>query len=340
MEITTIHSTVHRIDHSENLLKLIDDPNQTANLATYISAILKQVIESDLSRKYKSTSDSTQIRVLIDRMITEKDFLKQAEISAKRLLEKEKQKQAKMAGLKFDIQKGLLIHALVKHNGVHKVVITKTEYMEILEDGTFEKKEGAPTKRKIYKSFLATFNASDVLESVHVYDTGHPFAKYWWEDYLELTEEHSNEFNTLTAWKEIKDILTDYKKDFPNDYTYLHNSVLAEFKSDKAQFNLDTLVEGRIRNYSASNENFPVEKITERVQKLKTKKTFDPVFEVVPKAVKTKDIQQVVILNEQMDLQLKDHIEHLNNIVKADLINRQKWIRIKTDSGYDAFFKS
>lgn len=69
-----------------------------------------------------------------------------------------------------------------------------------------------------------------MVEEVIVYDTNSSMSKYWWGDFLELSEVYTNKHNTITAFDAIdKGVFTKMKKDFPQDYVYLRNSTVRYF---------------------------------------------------------------------------------------------------------------
>ena len=82
-------------------------------------------------------------------------------------------------------------------------MICKSDDIEILSEDTFRKVKGLPLKKRIFKAFLYTriTTSNDVI--IKVLDSNNAMAKYWWRDFLELTELYDNESNTKRAFDAV-----------------------------------------------------------------------------------------------------------------------------------------
>ncbi|RZK12774.1 MAG: hypothetical protein EOO46_01865 [Flavobacterium sp.] len=334
MEITGI--SVHKIDCSEQRLELIDPINTSGDFRVYCNDLIKSVIELEEARRFKVRSDTTEVYSLMRRGVFQNAFLDCSCGIAARLLNEEIKTLERIAHLDSEIQKGILLQAHVKHNDIDKHVICKAEDTEVINDSTFQKTRGYPIKKKIFKSALTVFDGNQSASSITIYDTNARISTFWWSGFLEFEQHWDDEYNTETAFNSIDGkVLSKYKSRFPSDHMNLRNATISLFRT-APEISFDNLVDQVFRNYQPTSQDFPLEDVVRKVSALPEKYNFDRRFSPIPKVVRAK-MKSVVPLTDQLELHLKEDIDIRNLIYAEKNTQGEKFIRIRTDRGYDTF---
>lgn len=157
------------------------------------------------------------MKTYLGRIIDDEDRDGTSESIANRLLQEENKAQQKIEHLNKNIQKGILIISYVQMTDMeYKIVLSKADYNEFIEEVTGNLSSGLPTKKKIFKSFIAnvtiTEEDSEITKLV-TYDSNATKAVYWSREFLELIEIRDDKKNTLTAYNALKkDILEPLRK--------------------------------------------------------------------------------------------------------------------------------
>lgn len=332
-----VSNALYRIDHNSRTVESIAVKNTNRDLKDYLDGLLEQISGGRTNRKFTFGRDSTEIKGLIDQMVAGKDISKIGESAAERLLDKEASAQKGIDHLEHEIQKGVLVIALVTVDKVKKLIISKAEHSDYIDDADLTRRTGLPIKKKTYKALLVQYDEDDEVADVLVYDTHANIAKYWWSDYLELSEYNTDQHNTETAFGAIDKALgKQLKEKFPADHNILRNAVLGYFKS-KRTFNIEDLVEETIEQYDPVDSELDVEGLKNKILDLPEKKRFDSKFRIKKEVIKARKLKTIVQLNENIELHLNDHIQNIHDVIKPVIVGGQKYIRIRTDSGYDAF---
>jgi hypothetical protein len=332
-----IQMALHAIDHTGNKTTYLDVSNENNDLNDYISELLSKISNMGSKRKFVFESNSTEIKSVIDRILAGENYKQEAEKAAIRLLNKEKDAQETIDHLKHEIQKGVLVQAYIEVNGEKRIIISKADHNQYLDDKELKQRRGLPIKKKIYKAFMVQYDIKNNIENLYVYDTNTHISRYWWKDFLELNEVTTDEDNTETAFDLIaRGILGKLKEEFPSDHSILRNRVLGYFKSSPT-FEMEDFIENAIGNYEPVNKNFNVQDLTAKIRSLPSKKGIDSQFTLTPSVIKAKKLKEIYPLNENIDLHINDYVGNLEDIIEAVKIKNQKYIRIRTDAGYDAF---
>lgn len=341
-EPLTLHGIeTYRLDHAANSVSKISDVSKNQkNLETYIRGIANTIVTDPDRRKYAFSSDTIEIKTLIDLMVKGGGFAEAAKSSSERLLRIERDKEKRYIKLK-GVQKGILIHAYFKYQGSDKIIICKAENTDFLEDGSFDIKSGYSMKRQIYKALLVEFDSKKTVTDLLIYDSHASNAKYWWSDFLELLEINTDEVNTETAFTSIdRFALSKIKDEYPSDYIFLRNMSLRFFRTRK-KFSMQKFVEEVIDlHQSMGIPEERVQKIKEKVTKLPAEKGFDSSFTIAKNAITAREMKVIVPLTDEIDLNIKEHVVNLDEVIVPDKSkNGDKYIRIKTDKGFDYFSK-
>lgn len=291
-------------------------------------------------RMFYFRSETTQVRQAINLMISEQ-FDQGSKINAERLLEIEKIAQEKM-NLNVEIQKGSLFQTIFRENDTIKIIICKADHSEYLDEADFVLHKGLPWKKKVFKSIMIELAASSsVIESISVYDTNSSMSKYWWQDYLELTEKYTDSENTKRALHSIDNkIFKPLEKKHPADYVTLRNSMVGYFRR-KEEFDVNDFVENILEGYQPFDEELSIDTLKTKVLEMpmrEVKREFDYRFYIDRAAINKRTLKTTVELNQGIELVLEG-VESLNSLVKPDVDDEgNKYVKIRTtDKGYRYF---
>ncbi|MEZ2338825.1 hypothetical protein AB6735_24455 [Mucilaginibacter sp. RCC_168] len=237
------------------------------------------------------------------------------------------------------INEGLLIISLIEDRGIKKAVICKVEDLQYIDKINFNLNSGYPLKRKIFRSVQFIINDSNAIVDITVHDLNSKGATYWWDDFLELDQFWDDIYNTKTAFNIIDTkILSNIKKESPADHTYLRNSTIRYFRTNQ-EFTIEKFIETCLEGYErVLAGKVDVASLKQAVRKLPEKFSFDERFDLKPSEITAK-IKYAINLTENIDLVIKDEI-NIESTITAELHHQRKYIRIRSDAGYDAFKKT
>lgn len=332
-----INIKIFRIDFHNSEVETIDQASFPADFTTYLEGLIQVMISGSSGRTFSFERDTTEVRASIGRIMSGSDFSEVASTIANRLLTVEQLAQEDIAKLGKEIQKGIIVQALVIENEIRKFIICKADHNEFLNEINFTLSRGLPIKKKVFKGFISTLNNNQTLSDNLVYDQ--QLTKYWWRDFLELTKVHSDEDNTQNAFDAIdKGVLRKLKKNHPQDYMHLSNSNVRYFRAND-NFDMNEYIENVFNNYLPFDEKLDVEALKNEIRELpsKSKKPFDEQFSIIKKQIKKRFIKDVA-LTPQIELHFKEEIPDLETVVTAVKdSDGTKYVRIKSEEGYKYF---
>jgi hypothetical protein len=337
MEI--IYHSLFKVDISEQDVQL-QEFAENDNVNTYIMELLQNVSDNEGDREYIFEEGSLTMKTFINQFISGEDRDTTSEEIANRLLQEETRAQEKIAHLKKEIHKGVLIISYVKMTETeNKVVISKADYNEFIEEISGNLSSGLPTKKKIFKAFIANISndgENDEITKLVTYDSNTSKASYWIKDFLELEEVRDDEKNTLTAYDSVKrDILNPLrkKKEFKADWLCLSNATIAYFRGE-GEFDIAHYRDTIIGSYQPMEDTLDINKLKEKITKLPEKYKFDNKFSKKPGVVKDK-FKNTIKLSEEMDLIIKHDVANPKRTFKAYETEGRKYIAILSDEGFD-----
>lgn len=334
----SLKTALYKIDTNKNEPEEINNTGQLDALDDYVKDLRTQIINSSRRKTFKFSSHTTELYTCIQKMFSDQ-FDEGALNLAKRLLKTEKQTCENYSNLKFGIQKGSLIISIQPENNSIYVIIAKTDYMDFIDETSFDRRQGLPIQKKIFKAFSGKFS-SDTFEeqSLFVFDSTNEIARYWWEKFLELEEIHNSEHNTKSFIKSLdKDVFSKIKNDSPGDYVILRNSSVGYFRNNNI-FDIDNYCDTVITNYQPICPNkVDVADIKNAIKRIPEKYKCDTQFEIDKKSVTAKIITKIP-LSDKMNLELLVPVSDLKNII-APMKNDdgEKGVFIKTEEGYKHF---
>lgn len=326
----------HKIDISTDTIENITHEVIGTDFEPYLKELIQQVSNDANSRNFEFLSETTEIRVLISSMLNGSKFEDYCSGASKRLLTHEKTAQEGIIQMGKEIQKGMIILAIVSKDHQKGFFICKAEHLDFLDENSFKRTRGLPIKKKLFKAFLTTVNTDKSIESVLVYDTNPVMSKYWWQDYLELKPVFTDSHNTKSAFEAIDNkLFQPIKKKHLSDYTCLRNSSVRYFRS-KEEFSLEGFIQDILEGYPPIDTDLSIEGLKEKIRAFPEKYKFDNRFTIDKKEVTARQ-KTTVRLNEHLDLIIKSDIDLANTIIPVEDPDGQKYIKIKSEEGYNAF---
>jgi len=189
-----------------------------------------------------------------------------------------------------------------------------------------------PYEKHVFKTCIIIYNEDKYLENIAISDSNSRLSTYWWEDFLELRELNSNEYNTKTAFEALDYVMSRKIKDkSPSDYTLLRNNLIGYFRT-QPEFNYNTLVSSVFGEYQSELPALNIEELKQSISSLPERKKFDRVFTIVPKEIKAK-IKRIYKITDNIELKVNGHIDTLKNTIQSvEDQTGEKFIKIKTNN--------
>jgi len=337
-----IFNSLYKLDIVNNVLEPLPLPADDNDLKSYIIQLLDKILNDADRKGFEFQSETTEVRVLIDRILRTADgdmdaYHVHSRGIAERLLAKEIESQSRM-NLKVELVKGIVVVSLVRFTDrPDKIIISKADYNEYLDAESYKNRTGFPLKKKIYKAFIADADELHNITRVAVFDTNSVFTVYWWRDFLELKEVHTDEFNTENAFDAIEEAVLDpIKKKHKADYINLWNATVHYFRV-KDEFSADDFISQIISGYRPFDPSLNTTELETKARKEFSKEKFDNRFAIVSGVV-SKRFKKSISLTPQIDLNFKSDIQNLDNtIMRYKEPNGEKWVMIRSSEGYEYF---
>jgi hypothetical protein len=336
-EMEIIYSSVHLIDHANNEIRVFDLDHTNPNLQEYVSLVVYEITTKQNRRKFHFESETSEVRATLN-TFAHGEFAEASSINANRLLSAEKKGQERIDRLSKEIQKGSFIQVFIRNDDDFQLLMCKIDHTNILDEIDLTRRAGLPWEKKIFKAVVIEFSQPEIVNMVYIYDSNPRMAEYWWSDFLELTEEYTDSYNTKTAMDMLDfNIFSKIKAQYKQDYIYLRNSSIHYFRSHD-EFDVSDYVQEVFSTYIPEDKEFPSKEIIQKVSELPEKKNFDSRFKIIKEDISKKMIQTIKITN-QIDLVIKDAIDIKSIIVPDKEPDGRKILKLYTESGYDTFKK-
>lgn len=237
------------------------------------------------------------------------------------------------------IQRGVLIVSYVKMTETeNKLIISKADYTEFMEEDTGLIKFGLATRKRLFKSFVVNYSLHEGhLEQGRIitYDTNRTKSTYWWKDFLELKEKRNNTTNSKTAFDCIqRRILEPLENRYKSDFLELWNRTIAYFRVE-GEFDINHYRDVIIGTYTPADNRLSVVDLKQKVSNLPTQGGFDALFTKDTRAIR-KHFKRDIELTDEVSLVIKQNIPSLRNVFSAVRDeDGEKCIRIKSDKGFE-----
>lgn len=334
-----IYSRLIKIDHQIQETSF-EEFNGVENLNLYIMQMIQEITDDEGDREYEFIDTSLTMKSYINEFINKEDTRDDIAMKiAQRLLRSEIDAQ-KSLGRFTEIQKGILLMSfcdMETYSGDFKVLISKADYNEFIEESTGEIKNGLPTKRRVFKAYVANVKLQEngyIIVKNSTYDLNANCAKYWYHDFLELEPIINDEDDTKKAYEAIdKHLLGQLKKKYKEDYIHLRNTTIHYMRSE-GEFDIDEFADKILgAGYTPVNSKLNMEELIEQVRKFPNKYKFDKKFQKVPKVIKAR-IKDVISLGQDIELVLKGYIPNLEQMIRPHVCDGKKYIMIQSEEGY------
>ena len=332
-----IFNALFKIDISSDEVSL-QQFQDNDNLNSYILELLTNVASETGDREFEFAEESLTMRTLLENIIADNERDSACETIAKRLLAKEIDAQKIIERLKKEIHKGMLIISFVKMTETEKkIIISKADYNEFIEEVSGNKKSGLPIKKKIFKAFIANVslqNGTEIITNLFTYDSNAVIASYWWKEFLELKTIRNDDENTKIAFSAIeKAVLIPIKEKYKQDYLLLWNATIAYFRGE-GEFDLIHYRDVVIGDYIPFDKDLKIKDIKKRITELPTKAGFDIKFKKNPSLI-TNRFKNVLSLTTEINLVLMHDIANPKKTFKKHEDADGKYLMIRSDKGYE-----
>ena len=299
-------------------------------------AIIELISENAGDREYRFKAEEITMKTYLDSLVMNDNRDEQSIAIANRLLTKENQAQERYSRI-TEIQKGILLIGFCKMTNIeYKVVICKADYTEFIEEATGQKKNGLPTKKKIFKSFCGNVTMNGGVHTfgkLVTFDVNSNQAKYWYSDFLDLDVCLDDTENTKKAFSYINSkILDPLRSNHPHEHLRLWNMTVGYMRSE-GEFSIDHYADNILGTYQPE-DGLDMAPLVRKAKELPSKYGFDNRFNKVPTAIKRRFMQEYK-LTDDIKLTLTNHIQNLSSTIKAYKDPEDnKYIMIKSEEGY------
>ncbi len=351
-EITVAEiSGTERLDHRPSLYKLdieegsiekVDLGGTEEDLGTYLDNLLTDIRSETHKRKFKIGSPTSEFHALVKEIHKKKGVDSLDEALAARLLRIEVATEKRVRNLSrgegTHLKKGSFLQWTYREGGEFVYLGVKVDHKEFLDEEDFQKKIGLAVRERLYKAVRVSFNDEGEVKDVAVVDSGSRLSVYWWHDFLELIEEKDDHFNTQAAANEIEKTLNRaLKKDYPQDHTFLINSVICRFRT-AGSMRFNDYVDDLLGSYDPINDGLRKEipGLIDKLKKLPEKKGFDTHFSVEPSAISMR--RRKMKLNDFVDIMVEAGLENLSDQIWAEKTQQgKKLVVIDSPEGFSKF---
>ena len=337
----TVYSIFYKID---NVAQTATEANFEipVNINVYIQELIQDCAEKAGDREYvfDDTRGLTKNRIIS--IVKDENRMEKALELAGRLTKVEHDSNEQHKNLKSKIPTGILLVAYVdmELDGVneYKAILAKADYTEFIEEVTGQKKTGLPTKKKLFKSFIANVRWTDgvpELVNMKTYDPQKDKAQYWWDTFLELSEVRSDSENTENAMKLLrKGILNPIKEQHPEAYLPLYNTTIRYMRA-RGDFDLEYFRDNVFGAQVINDHTFNMEKWKAKITNLtKEEKRFDRHFTKTPEIIKERSYSTELELTPLIELRIKKDFAARDKIIRPAKEHGDEGIFIKSEKGF------
>jgi len=313
----------------------IDDDSEDFN--EYLHQLIEAVLYDDRSKKYLFPEDPPATMGIIENLVSEQNMNDTTLDAARRLLRIEVAVQGRIEHLEREVQKGIMVQALVENDNQLHFLIIKAEHAEFINESDNRRATGLPIKKKIFKAFCAYIGPDGNPTHAKVSDYRTIISAYWWRDFLELVEEYTDAYNTERAFDVLDSkVFNRIKRDHPADHMILRNATVQYFRGN-AEFVMADYLNTVFDNYAPEDETLDIAALSRTIRQLPERGKFDERFGIVREKLKKRIIKRLK-LTSTLELVIKEDID-MNTDVSAFIEGGVKYIKIRTDEGYKFFKK-
>lgn len=316
---------------------------QHQEIDSYVDELVKQCLEHPGDREYEFKNPDTTCCNRLKNVVLGVNRDAECQSLADRLAQVENNKNDQYANLKNRIPQGLLIIALVDTEEGEapreRIIMAKADYTEFIEKTSGVKTSGLATKKKVFKSFIATYQIADGNVSfplLMTFDPQKPKAAYWWDDFLDLKQPRTNADNTKAAFKAIKhDILKKIREKHKEAYLPLYRSTMAYMQTE-GDFDLEHYRDEVFGGQLINDPTFDMAAWQQKITNLPNgKNKFDRSFPKVVEEITQPEVGTDIELTPLVALHIKGPFEGMENTIQAIEHQGHRGVFVITDDGYD-----
>ena len=333
--LTLHYAACHTLDPSKDVPDS-QTINELDSLKEYVQILTRNLLESKRLREYHFSSPTLQVRQALESIIVDADRDTSSLAIAQRLLDKEKDTQESIQHL-VKLQKGSLLTCYFTLDGINYCLLSKIDHTEFLGLEELQKYVGLPFEKQVLKAALGVITTDEKVEEMILTDSNQKISNFWWNLFLELTEDRDDVENTTTAFNAIDKFLTQkIKRKSKADYFKLWNKLVEYFRGNSTFDGVD--IPGYITdNHVKIDDDVDLLTLKAGLSAAISNGKFDSSFNIDLEKIKSRArFKKVIPLSEDIDLHVKPTFSP-GNIVKTFDENGEKGIRIITNEGYDYF---
>lgn len=309
------------------------------NLTLYLEGILNEIANNEGDREYEFDQDKLTARTYISRVVGQDNPDDASVDLASKLASVESDAQDRVNQMGVVIQRGVLIVSYVKMTETeNKLIISKADYTEFMEEDTGLIKFGLATRKRLFKSFVVNYSQHEGhLEQGRMitFDTNRTKSTYWWKEFLELKEKRNNTTNSKTAFESIQNkILGPLEHRYKSDFLELWNRTIAYFRVE-GEFDINHYRDVIIGTYTPADNRLSIVDLKQKITNLPTQGGFDALFTKDTGAIR-KRFKKDIELTDEVSLVIKQNMPSLRNVFSAVRDeDGEKCIRIKSEKGFE-----
>lgn len=334
-----LFASLHNIDCDSYQTTKIDINNIGGDINDYISALMTDIFENENFRHYRLDEDNLEIFNYIHSILTSSNECDSfTEIIAQKYLSAERigQERYQRFGEGNIIKRGYLIQVLCSDDDYFYYFVSKVELNSYLGELTWSKELGMPYGDKILKTCLYRFNKESYeLDDIFVQDKYN--SMYWKDAFLHLKECNSDVDSTKKMFNLIERQIEKGGKTSKADVFELKNQLIAYFSMPR-KFNYENMDAFLFNDYTPiCPDLININDIRTKIQARIKDNQLDTIFEIVPKALKSK-LQTTLDLNNFMKLKIKGIDSYkLRDYIHSEKRNNESYLVIKVSD--DVFQK-
>ncbi len=309
--------------------------NDSTAVSEYLGELLRFLKDETTVRKFIFEAErEPEAKAKLSTLPNPMEFDVAADVLAKRLSQKQKEVEAGT----IKVQAGDLLTLFFEMDGQPFILLAKLEQVSFLNRATWKKDSGFPfEKNRLLKTCLCELSQEDdkwLVGEVSIYDSSSQFRRFWWKDFLELTELTDDAKNSQRAYSAWKKLLEDHVKPKSKlDYHILRNTIGYFFRSPNHYVHKEA-VQQLLGNYKPESAVLDKASLIAKAEKLPQQskaldKRFDERFSIDPKACNVR--LRPIHLTAEIDLVLKAPVEHLTG---TRTIHEYHWPRARRFSGF------
>lgn len=343
-KMTTLHRySLHRIPKDAS--KPVAENTQGNEAVTnYVTSLLSWLRSDESNRSYDFPVDrlpetKTQILTMLGADDGGASFARSAQALAERLQEK----QHAVQGGAIHVQEGVLLCADMDHDGQHLFLLAKLEFVDYLSEVTWDRQQGVPVeKNRPLKACCCVVRQDGQggweFADISVYDSNATIARFWWSDFLELTEHTTDQVNSKRAYDAWMSLLTEkVKRKHPADFMFLRSGIQFQFQT-RPEYDHEQIVSATLDHYKATDATLDVAALAADARKLPAKhdrpgERFDPRFTVDAQACRIRITR--ISLSDEIQLVIRGGLQDFKADVMPADYRQQRGVFVVSEEGYN-----